>query len=515
MLLLLSALSAVSASAGHYAVTYTGGTVTVTTPHFTTTRSYAVNPVTGYYGGAGSTSEPPPGPGPAPVGQGGSVVCVGVIEAKFTWVPTGGADLEPPKNVVLKVEGLANWTGTSGDCGNGINSQKVASVESGSSFATETLIKVSGASFTVVYAPYAWANFQPGETGVLSGTAFAGLKVSATPVVIDPQGTINDDGYPACLKGQRVRFVVTAGSYTLTNHQWGNQLWTIKDVIFGASGTSGGWTYRLFRRTDGVPNTEYTQTSPDWVYDNVADETDVVGCSVNVYDGATFVGTAVAERWVNAYVPYAGWAANAYTPSSYDGSSPPGYVYSGPSAADIAIEFHGAVGTPALFVPVQGYGSWAAVQKACLSKYQRYQVPPNPIPYYQSSTTNNAFVLDNSYPYEPNPGNWFPADSVESHDPQSVPYISDAPNYELLYTVLEFGIQDQFQMFQAWLPPDNGVGRAAVPIAQIDWRWDANGPSPSAPFWSAPEGAGTYVTGGRTHPPSGAMDWANVHFNVE
>lgn len=148
-------------------------------------------------------------------------MCIGVIEAKFTWVPTAGADLEPPKNVVLKVEGLANWTGTSGDCGNGINSQKVASAESGSSFATETYIKVSGASFKVVYAPYAWSNFQPGETGVLSGTAFAGLKVSATPVVIDPQGTITGcSDARTVFRMPNIRRPVPRGSMTMSQMKW-------------------------------------------------------------------------------------------------------------------------------------------------------------------------------------------------------------------------------------------------------------------------------------------------------
>lgn len=513
MLLLLSALGAVSASAGHYAVTYTGGTVTVTTPHFTTTRNYAVNPVTGYYGGAGSTSEPPPGGGPAPVGQGGSVVCIGVIEAKFTWVPTGGADLEPPKNVVLKVEGLANWTGTSGDCGNGINSQKVASAESGSSFATETFIKVSGASFTVVYAPYAWANFQPGETGVLSGTAFAGLKVSATPIVISPLGTINDDGHPACLKGQRTRFVVTAGSYTLSDHSWSNLLWTISDVVFGASGSSGPngeWSYRLFRRTDSVPGATYALESPDWIYDNSAREDDLIRCSVNVYDGSTLIGSAQAERELTAYVPYFGWAANAYPPSSYD-ASPPGYVYSGSSPGDYAIEFTGAVGTPLLFVAAQGYGSWASVQKVSIDRYQWYQAP-GLIQSYDSTVTP-GFVLDNSYPYQPDNGPWWPAESVAGSG--SYFYVHDAPEQELPFWTIEFMIRDQFQMYQAWMPPNNGIGRAALPVAQIDWRWDAHGPSPWIPFWAAPEGAGPHVTGARTHPPSSAMDWQDVYGNVE
>lgn len=122
------------------------------------------------------------------MGQPGAVVCVGAIEAKFTWVSTGGADLEPPKNVVIKVEGQANWVGTSGDCSNGLNDQKVSNPEGGYSLAILQYIKMSGSSFKIVYAPYAWANFQPGETSVLSGSAYCGLRVRRRSMLISQNG---------------------------------------------------------------------------------------------------------------------------------------------------------------------------------------------------------------------------------------------------------------------------------------------------------------------------------------
>jgi len=194
------------AEAGHYEVTYSGGTVTTTgtNPVCGRTLPYATDPQTGWYGGSGTAGvcmDPPPVPGT------GTVVCQGVVTMTFTWIKDPPDDLEePPGSVIVKKTSTANWAGDGGTAANGLGHPALppSGFTQTSTGVQWIAVNEPGPLFTLTIDPSASCTFElGGASGMNSGSAGVTVKAETFPVRIQFTGTTEMNG-PSILIGQRL-----------------------------------------------------------------------------------------------------------------------------------------------------------------------------------------------------------------------------------------------------------------------------------------------------------------------
>ncbi len=456
--LAFSLLAAPDVRAGTYSgPVYSGGL---------TTDGTNFNPYTsgnpGWTGGIGGGCSAH-GVGPTMIGLSNS----GKITAAFTWQPSYPGEM-PPANVIVYQHCVARWGGgtynsggtVSGACDNGLKGPVVpyppdprggvgASCES----ATYTVQSPSGdGSVTMTCSPSSSLNGDAGS-GMAQGTCSVEYDTSVTPVLLSLGGTtLDSSGNQNILIGQGCKPSMTAGGYTLSGFQWSAS--PIFDQFLIASDQSSGYATFLSAAALTQPNPTW-----HWYLDSGGGEF-MVSCSATAGTNGTTIGTVNGQQQVKVWAPYYYMSHNAGPTGIYGSDVSTGAQ----SLVPPGMAFVGAVGTPALFANNLGTGSWLFVQIINTSHYQWY--PWSPIPVKSGSL---GVALDNEWPYIPG----WPADSTAN---ASTPHpAEDSPDLGLLNLVDQFTVNDIYQMYLMYLPPDNGYGSQYVPLHRLIWEWNANG----------------------------------------
>lgn len=221
LLLGFSAIGSSLALAGYYSMSvvsgYTGTVSIVGPTGGTWQKSYSWQN-DGSYGGGALSSDFENGP----VGK-GTVTCDGDARIHFHW--ENGMNLAdvPPKVVVVRKIGLANWHGISGNCQNGLGHVESPTYQGGSSLGTSySMLQNPGYNFDVSVSPYSFASVDD-PILVLNAAANVSVDISAIPVTMNLTGTrtptqINQ--VRSILIGQGCQAQLVAPGLQFQNHQW-------------------------------------------------------------------------------------------------------------------------------------------------------------------------------------------------------------------------------------------------------------------------------------------------------
>ena len=463
----------------HYDVTYSGGTVTSTGgPYPVGFRSnddqYNSNNQT--YG-EGDVAYSPPGSGAGP-----NVTCSGEITATCTWKPTA-ANEPPPDSVIVEEDGDA-WYGTypdySGTCDDGLGDLPVYGSSSGSSSGTRYTVKSNpGASFTLTCSPSSTATTT--QDGAYA-SASVSYKATISPVYVTLQGTTKDTGgSDNILIGQGCVGTLSAGPATLSDFHWDPGGDTF-DKFVVAPDLSTGHVVLLFGDTWGKP-------SPLWHYSKDSDgNTTTVKCSATASINGTVIGTVQGQRDLQVWAPYYAFknltgpvtVANIGAMALYAGG-PPTILPSGDVTwSPPGMKNGGRVGTPALFMTSltnSGTGRWQFVQLATIGRWE-YQTTSGNTAVYPDEH-NGVCGLDNFYPYPGSAGTYappFPADSDQSPGLTASPtyWMADSPLHQLLDMFTRVRVDESFDDYMMYVPPDDGLGSEWVPLHLFKWKWQAD-----------------------------------------
>lgn len=74
-----------------------------------------------------------------------------------------------------------------------------------------------------------------------------------------------------------------------------------------------------------------------------------------------------------------------------------------------------------------------------------------------------------------------------------------------------FAVNDDFDMFLIYEPPDGGVGTEIVPLHVAGWNWSAEGSGNLANVVAFSVNSIAQTRSVKT--PSWSLQWTNVHFN--
>lgn len=469
--------------AGHYDVTYSGGTAEWVGPlggHYTV-------PYTGSgggWGGSAVTSDFVP-PMMWVVGEPGWTHCHGSITVTFTWNNEGDSSELPPTTAILKQVGMASWSGDSGSCSDGLGDGQVLGDYSGTSSGTHyEIVGSPGLTFTRTITPDANSTAAVGgpspEVGAYSGVSYQG---TLTPVVLNISGVTKANSMKNALIGQHLTATLTASGYTLKTGTF----------VYSATGSyykSVNWNPdALHHHTyNSLVATDYTQDSFSLFF--WKDGVQTFTGSADLWINGAFFARVSATKDVKVYKPDVYYDRTVVTANSslWQGLNPT-YLITGQwsglhTVSTSAVRFEGSVSTPAIF-RTPGVGTWGFTQTVNSSR--KKTLNGNVVKWILS----NGFVLDSLYPYgfevsrDPN-DNWEPADGGPPNASTS-----DSPSTALEGDTVT--VHDQFRMFQDYLPPDSGLGSEHVATTRRDWNWDATATLANN-VWSL--NAGPHVTAG-------------------
>ncbi len=190
--------SATIATAAHYVVTYTGGTVTWT-PLQGSSQSKPYGPIGSGWGGSAS----------------GTVVdCSGAITCHLDWTPDSQSDTQPaPAQVVVQEDGYAN-SASAGAADDGLGDPNIAGTSSGTHYSVH-----NGPHITLSVNPSAHA--VGGVSGPIQSPTLTSASVSYTVTVhlvsLDLSGITVVNGNNQILVGQPFKATANLGDLASTN----------------------------------------------------------------------------------------------------------------------------------------------------------------------------------------------------------------------------------------------------------------------------------------------------------
>ena len=301
----------------------------------------------------------------------------------------------------------------------------------------------------------------------------------------------------AVMIGARVRGGIYCGLADLSNHSW-----TVPGDIFREFSFGQGQKYDL------VPG-ELQSAEPEWVWEGnyFTSEPRVVSCTATVTAGGQVLGTGTAEARADVFPPYfegdqkRGVHSGQLAVNSTV-SPPHVIVTSRDTNYNVAVRFEGKVGTPAWARFSVNPGGWNFVQTTSLGR-RFYGVGGTPT----HSWVCPQWYLDNAFPYPaaqdaPQPDNqynfmggtqWHA--NVDAGGDADFHYTQDSPHHTVQSGDLSFVIGDDYQMFQLYMPPDNGLGSEYVVLRRFDWTWNASATKPASGWASTTLGTVTPQTG--------------------
>jgi len=369
----------VVAFAGHYSVTYYGGTVYMVGPmNRPWVRTYGLAS-DGWYGGQGQSQDEPIG-GLAPMPGIGWVDCSGPVTAHFTWIPDFQGD-EPPPCAVLTEEGQASWSGNTGTCTDGLGHPPVGSVSQGTKYA---VLDDPGESFDITNSGHARGDCTDPETGPLSASASVRYRAAVTPVRIVVSGTTPHLGHDSCLIGQGLSATVDAGGLSVVNHHWAVSGATFRKVDYGAS--HGSWIE--YRRIIDLSAWDLSQPQLKWFFEEPDSYQETISCSFTLKAGNVVIGDAGASKQVDVWFPESTISADTTSVKYSPSNTGPTELKCGDASTDPGITFLAQVRTPTFFGP----GEWSFAQTCDLFRNQSG-------PFGWRGTDTDGFVLDTSWPY--------------------------------------------------------------------------------------------------------------------
>jgi len=409
----------------------------------------------------------------------------GTVTAAFTWSDAGNpADPAPP--CVIKQTGYAEWYGvppftSSPSCSDGLGDPEVGSSSGqtlqGRSSGTRYGLGVPSSGVISVSLTGAQANVRP--TGVDSGMFGSSVNwnVTAYPVTISLGGTTPDSsGNLNILIGQGCTgSLSTAAPVTFSNYRWSAGGDTFDRFVVTPDQTAGEAVF--------ITDAEWTQPIPHWHYlKDSGSGTFTVTCSATVNVGGTAIGTIQGQQNVQVWAPYYMFK-NMAGPVSVGDIGDGLELYAGGPATGgggwdpPGMLNGGRVGTPDLFRP-SGVGLWQFVQLASPGRWE----------YATSSGTATVYPfkydgmsgLDNHYPYPSDPGSYTPPYPANSADlPTTSPavptyWMDDTPGEPLDGFYSRVRVDEAFDDYMMYEPPDAGFGSEWVPLHLFKWKWQAD-----------------------------------------
>lgn len=446
-----------------------------------------------------------------PNGSAVTEACSGAITATFTWKPDPSNPNEPPPaSVVVKQDCtlltyLSPGATTSYSTGLGHSGN-------GSGYPDDVLYTVQsnpGQAFSITPAcSPSLTVTTPATSNVSGGT----VQYSATayPVTVDLGGTTKDSsGADNILIGQGCTASMSAGPAALSNFQWTVPGQTFQNFVIAPDQSSA--------QANPIPSSTWSSPTPQWHWSQ--DETVTVSAQADASINGVFVGRVSAQAPVKIWAPDYLFKPMS-GPVSVDNISANGspislYLYAGGSA-DASGHWNqpgmlngGRVSTPNLFrlssTGNTGTGSWEFGQIIFPGRWLYYyddsgnsQVAP--LNYNGQKLLDNAWPYPYSYPDGTPAGPW-PADSVDQSPYPNTPtyWMQDSPATPLVDYYHRAQVDESFNDFMMYLPPDNGYGADWVPLHLYTWKWQSD----VSRF-------GTWAQGWTPHPPGYTSDISSV-----
>ena len=175
----------------------------------------------------------------------------------------------------------------------------------------------------------------------------------------------------------------------------------------------------------------------------------------------------------------------------------------------------GRVSTPNLFrlasTGTTGTGSWEFGQIISPGRWLYHYDNTQPLPIVSPLNWNGFTALDNTWPYPASYGSastpW-PADSVDQSPQPNTPsyWMDDSPGNGITDLYYREKVDESFNDFMMYLPPDSGYGSEWVPLHLFIWKWQADvsqvGTSWSTGWTPNPPGYTSNISSARctTHP---------------
>lgn len=376
----------------------------------------------------------------------------------------GGSQHEPrPAAIIVTEISTATWIGDSGLALSGLPDEEL---EPGYARGTrKTVVAVNEDEFNLPMrgSPYSYAAKE--STSTIAAGATISYEVGITNVSFGVTNTLQSSTGPECLIGQGHLGGISAPTYNFTEHQWAVAGNVFKSYIISEDHTSA--TLTLQDPADWqVPN-------PHWFWKEQG--TFTVSCTARVWFGDKDLGTVTVHQSVKVWEPWNGFAPHLVTDELFFaggqlGTSVPSKVVSyDPNFFDDdtgnAIEFYGAVGTPNRFRSpgTGGAGFHCYVQLALIDDLITFSGGP----FWSAITTDGRWDLDNDFPYPASLLGFWPATSSESSDEANPLVAEDAPMLGLPMPATSFVFDDEYDMYQLYLPP--GEDSAWVPLSHIYW----------------------------------------------
>ena len=430
---------AVSAFA-EFSVTYTGPVCTVTAPNGQQTQVPATVTPDGWIS-VGAQSYYP----------GTKFEINGTIRATLTWIGTGtGPD---PQQMILQEDSEATYTSTSGAASNGLGDPCIVSSGGGSSQGSAWNVFTNDGVYTIRRRVSV-----RGEITASSGFGGVWLRYRVTPTPILPvvQGAVWHDNQFKCLPGHKLILSVNTGTYAQTGHNW----------------TPPG-TDLVFKGI-AMPSGEQPQSRS---VVPLQSPTDTQSSSLGFFVSSPGAATT-SQVTLQVVTPEGPLPANASTTvmvGNLSGSNEnPIFGTSYAGQLGLAVEFgtsgNNTEGIDFTFVKLINLqipylfdepGTWFFSQLINSVVTIDLDVVPE--------LTTTGFELDNYYIYKfQNPKESTPAINTTRR-------VWDSPSKKiglaLLVNKSEVKIDFLAKLYGLFLPPSNGVGRIAVPVAKAEWDW--------------------------------------------
>lgn len=443
------------AIAGHYEISYSGGTVSIVGPSGPPPWGYPYTTVNGTHGGSGISSDYIKGEGIV-LGP-GSVNCSGQITTTCTW--RADYDGEPTPSVVLVREtSTASWDGESGNAANGLGHVEQNRVSSGVKW---TVKSNPGQSFPIYCSPVAFGSTGGPPTGPLTATASVYYGVSVTVPKLVLSGVLDPVVDKKLLIGQRLGMSVIYEGPAPTS-QTDTYWWTagggspFSDYQAStASAAKTHWTSHqttvpipeqdlFFAKTDGFPEMSVSVTLDE--VDLSFELSEDVAVNAPTFQRTSILEPAQAELLPNPTNPIkiGLW----------------GTVFEGTTGG---IWFIGRVDTPAVF-EAAGNGEWCWTQ-LFTSTVRWIKDPEGNFYDYQYNFSSGPPRLDSMFPSpmsEPPLANFVAANWARgvTHDDASM-------GIDNLEDVEGF-VEDHLKMYMLYKPPAES---RLVPLTSTTWHW--------------------------------------------
>jgi hypothetical protein len=466
-LTLLSFLTLAPAQAGSYiGPVYTGGIYTAPNPQgVQTPYPYALTGTN--YGGASGGAGPPS--------------CTGTITTTFTWQPAAGQTIisdPPPATVIVSesctVSVTTNYPGSMGAYNTGLGQSGSVSFTPGGN---NNSVTVTGIRYTTTAGiPTITLKETPSATATTIGAdSSLSYTAAATPVILTLSGTTKDSNGDNILIGQGCTGTVSAAPFTLSNYVWAVPGLVFKDFVVAPDQSSA--------QANPVSPSAWSTPSPLWHW--IRDETVTVSAQADASINGIFVGRVSAQKLVKIWAPYYAFK-NMAGPVSVDNRDGTLELYAGgPHTGTLGsggwdppgMKNGGRVGTPDMF-RAPGVGLWQFVQIAHPGRW-----------YYTMDGGTSSMIsfrydghtgLDNFYPYPALSGSYIPPYPANSADlPTTGPaiptyWMEDSPGSTLNDYYYRYRVDESFDDFMMYEPPDAGQGSEWVPLHLFQWKWQAD-----------------------------------------